>query len=100
MFFTRFENKQRRGIVGYFLLRNNRYKGATKWINLAYFLVCVSCLIYFGSKIVCAGDPSGESTYSDSIEGLKYSINMTWTLVAAFLLFSMQAGFAFLGGFL
>lgn len=84
----------------YFLLKNNKYKGAMKWINLAYFIVCVSCLVYFGSKVVCAGDPSGENTFSDSIEGLKVSINMTWTLVAAFLVFSMQAGFAFLGGFL
>jgi Amt family ammonium transporter len=43
---------------------------------------------------------SGEATYSDSIDGLKYSINFTWTLVAAFLVFSMQSGFALLGGFL
>jgi Amt family ammonium transporter len=47
-----------------------------------------------------AGDPSGENTYSDSIDGLKYSINFTWTLVAAFLVFSMQGGFVLLGGFL
>lgn len=47
-----------------------------------------------------AGDPSGAETYSDSINGLKYAVNFTWTLLGAFLVFSMQAGFAFLGGFL
>ena len=71
-----------------------------KWLNVVYFIVSVSCLVYFSSKILFAGDPSGENTYSDSIEGLKYSINFTWTLVAAFLVFSMQSGFALLGGFL
>lgn len=53
-----------------------------------------------GIGIVEAGDPSGVATFSDSIEGLKYSINFVWVLIAAFLVFSMQAGFAFLGGFL
>ena len=52
------------------------------------------------SGIVEAGDPNGAETYSDSIVGLKYAINFTWTLLGAFLVFSMQAGFAFLGGFL
>jgi ammonium transporter, Amt family len=47
-----------------------------------------------------AGDPSGENTYTGDIAGLEISINMVWTLVAAFLVFSMQAGFALLGGFL
>lgn len=73
-----------------------------KWLNVVYFIMSVSCLIYFGSKIVVAGDPSGTVDYGadGSIERLGYSINFTWTLVAAFLVFSMQAGFALLGGFL
>ena len=50
--------------------------------------------------VVHAGDPNGLATYSDSIVGLKYAVNFTWTLLGAFLVFSMQAGFAFLGGFL
>jgi ammonium transporter, Amt family len=50
--------------------------------------------------IAHAADPTGDNTYSDSIEGLKYAINFTWTLTAAFLVFIMQAGFTFLGGFL
>ena len=52
------------------------------------------------SGIVEAGDPNGAETYSDSIAGLKYAVNFTWTLLGAFLVFIMQAGFAFLGGFL
>ena len=86
--------------MGFLFKGVSKKSSSYKWLNLAYFIVCLSGLIYFGSKLVMAGDPSGESTYSDSIEGLKYSIDFTWTLVAAFLVFSMQAGFAFLGGFL
>ncbi len=73
-----------------------------KWLNLSYFILCVSCLIYFSTKLVMAGDPSGTVDFGadDSIERLGNSINFTWTLVAAFLVFSMQAGFALLGGFL
>lgn len=47
-----------------------------------------------------AGDPSGAATYTDSIEGLKTAINFSWTLLAGFLVFFMQAGFAMLGGLL
>lgn len=47
-----------------------------------------------------AADPSGAETYSDTIPGIKYSVNFTWVLVGAFLVFIMQAGFALLGGFL
>ncbi len=73
-----------------------------KWLNVAYFIFCVSCLVYFSTKLVLAGDPSGTVDFGadDSIERLGNSINFTWTLVAAFLVFSMQAGFAMLGGFL
>lgn len=44
-----------------------------------------------------AGDPSGAETYKDDVAGLKIAVNFTWTLIAAFLVFFMQAGFAFLG---
>ncbi|MBI2861274.1 MAG: ammonium transporter [Chloroflexi bacterium] len=44
-----------------------------------------------------AADPSGAETYSDSVEGLKIAVNFSWTLIAAFLVFWMQAGFALLG---
>jgi Amt family ammonium transporter len=41
-----------------------------------------------------AGDPSGAATLEQDPTA---AINFTWTLVAAFLVFFMQAGFAFLG---
>jgi Amt family ammonium transporter len=44
-----------------------------------------------------AGDPSGVDTYTEDVAGLKTALNFAWTLVAAFLVFFMQAGFAFLG---
>jgi Amt family ammonium transporter len=80
----------------------SKYGSKLKWLNVVYFIMCLSCLAYFGSKIVFAGDPSGTTDYGadGSLERLGYSINFTWTLVAAFLVFSMQAGFALLGGFL
>ena len=82
------------------LLLKKSGSSSMKWLNVVWFIISVSCLIYFSSKLLFAGDPSGEDTFSDSIEGLKYSINFTWTLVAAFLVFSMQGGFVLLGGFL
>lgn len=54
-------------------------------------------LFVFLVQKVIAGDPSGSNTYSDSIQGLKFSVNFAWTLLSAFLVFNMQAGFAFLG---
>jgi len=44
-----------------------------------------------------AGDPSGAETYTNDIAGMKLAINFTWTLIGAFLVFFMQAGFAYLG---
>ncbi len=46
------------------------------------------------------GDASGVATRTEDLDGLKYSINFTWTLICAFLVFIMQAGFGLLGGFL
>lgn len=56
--------------------------------------------ILLSSGVLEAADPSGTATYSDTIPGLKYSVNFVWVLVGAFLVFIMQAGFALLGGFL
>ena len=70
-----------------------------KTIGVWLFLIA-SGIFTLNSGIVEAGDPNGAETYSDSIVGLKYAVNFTWTLLGAFLVFSMQAGFAFLGGFL
>ncbi|MDR7428401.1 MAG: hypothetical protein QN160_12140, partial [Armatimonadota bacterium] len=41
-----------------------------------------------------AADPSGSATLARQPEA---AVNFTWTLVAAFLVFFMQAGFALLG---
>jgi Amt family ammonium transporter len=46
---------------------------------------------------VYAGDPSGEGTFTEDVAGAMTSLNFTWVLVAAFLVFFMQVGFAMLG---
>lgn len=46
---------------------------------------------------VFAGDPSGAKTFSEDVAGIKTSVNFTWVLIAAFLVFFMQVGFAMLG---
>lgn len=72
-------------------------------ISRTYLMCSVTfllCLFYFGTNVVFAGDPSGENTFTKTVEGLIYSVNFIWVLVAAFLIYQMQAGFAFLGGFL
>lgn len=73
-----------------------------RWLNVVYLIMCILCLVYFSTRLVFAGDPSGTVDYGaeGSVERLGYSINFTWTLIAAFLVFSMQASFAMLGGFL
>jgi ammonium transporter, Amt family len=49
------------------------------------------------TTMATAGDPNGSATYTDDVAGLKLATNFAWTLVGAFLVFFMQAGFAFLG---
>lgn len=63
---------------------------------LAIVLVMVSLILTLIPGVM-GGDPSGERTYADDIGGIKTAINFAWTLIAAFLVFFMQAGFAFLG---
>jgi Amt family ammonium transporter len=46
---------------------------------------------------VMAGDPSGESMYVGDQASLEIAINFVWVLVAGFLVFFMQAGFAMVG---
>lgn len=75
------------------MTKNNIYR-----IIPHIFVVFIWFLIL---QTALAGDPSGGITYSEDIHGLKVSINHAWTLLSAFLVFNMQAGFAFLGaGFL
>src|SRR3972149_1844560 len=59
-------------------------------------LTIVSIILVLALPAI-AGDPSGANTYTDDVAGLKLAVNFTWTLIAAFLVFFMQAGFAFLG---
>jgi Amt family ammonium transporter len=54
-------------------------------------------ILLLSATMAMAGDPSGANTYTDDAAGLKLAVNFAWTLVAAFLVFFMQAGFAFLG---
>jgi Amt family ammonium transporter len=44
-----------------------------------------------------AGDPSGAITFTEDVAGVIASLNFTWVLIAAFLVFFMQVGFAMLG---
>jgi len=66
-------------------------------IKRAFIAACVFAILLLTATMAIAGDPSGASTYTDDIAGLKTATNFAWTLVAAFLVFFMQAGFAFLG---
>jgi Amt family ammonium transporter len=61
------------------------------------FVLVIGGLLLTMIPGVMAGDPSGESTYKGGIEGLAIAINFVWVLVAAFLVFFMQAGFALVG---
>ncbi|TLD42362.1 MAG: Ammonium transporter [Candidatus Jettenia ecosi] len=72
---------------------------SNKIIGMWLLLITLG-IFTLNSGVAQAGDPNGAETYSDSIGGLKYAVNFTWTLLGAFLVFSMQAGFTFLGGFL
>ncbi|RIK02468.1 MAG: hypothetical protein DCC43_03190 [Candidatus Brocadia sp.] len=68
-----------------------------KMRTLIFILVFISGIGFFLFRQVFAGDPGGADTYSESIQGLKFSVNFAWTLLSAFLVFNMQAGFTFLG---
>lgn len=63
----------------------------------ALLLLILMVLIFTVPERAVATDPSGALTYQDTIDGLKISLNFAWTLLAAALVFFMQAGFAFLG---
>lgn len=80
-------------------LRDNisNFDKGIKLKRCSFFSLLFSGLSIFFMKDVLAGDPSGIHTYSDSIEGLKFSVNFAWILLSAFLVFNMQVGFTFLG---
>ena len=62
-------------------------------VMAAYILL----ILLLSVTVATAGDPNGSATYKDNVAGLKIAVNFAWTLVGAFLVFFMQAGFAFLG---
>ena len=64
--------------------------------NIKYAVIAALILL-LTMTVAMAGDPNGSATYKDDVSGLKTAINFAWTLVGAFLVFFMQAGFAFLG---
>lgn len=80
-------------------LRDNisNFDKGIKLKRYSFLSLLFSGLSIFFMKDVLAGDPSGIHTYSDSIEGLKFSVNFAWILLSAFLVFNMQVGFTFLG---
>ena len=65
--------------------------------KIPFIFILISGLFGFLVQAVFAGDPSGSNTYSDSVQGLKFSVNFAWILLSAFLVFNMQTGFTFLG---
>jgi ammonium transporter, Amt family len=68
-----------------------------KIIKCAVIAAYIFVILLLSATMAMAGDPSGANTYTDDAAGLKLAVNFAWTLVAAFLVFFMQAGFAFLG---
>ncbi|HNX09939.1 MULTISPECIES: ammonium transporter [Methanothrix] len=68
--------------------------GNTKYTNIAASAFVLLLLL---TTIAMAGDPNGSNTYTDDVAGMKLAVNFAWTLIGAFLVFFMQAGFAFLG---
>ena len=68
--------------------------GNTKYTNIAASAFVLLLLL---TTIAMAGYPNGSNTYTDDVAGMKLAVNFAWTLIGAFLVFFMQAGFAFLG---
>ncbi len=68
------------------------------------FSIIIAFVLFSAFNTTEAGDQKDSFTmYSETrdIEGLKIAVNLAWTLLCGFLIFNMQAGFAFLGaGFL
>lgn len=75
-----------------------------KHIVRVVFPIIIACVLFTVFRTTEAGDPkSSFAIYSEirDIEGLTLAVNVAWTLLCGFLVFNMQAGFAFLGaGFL
>ncbi len=57
-------------------------------------LVSIAVILLVTAIPALAGDPNGAETYAEG--GPETAVNFTWTLIAGFLVFFMQAGFALL----
>ncbi len=72
-----------------------------KYLKVSVFTFLAACIAYV---VVEAGDTGNmDSVFSriDNLGEVDTSLNLSWTLLCGFLVFNMQAGFAFLGaGFL
>lgn len=68
-----------------------------KFIKLETIAASVFLSLLLLATAAMAGDPNGSNTFTEDVAGLKIATNFAWTLVAAFLVFFMQAGFALLG---
>ena len=81
------------------MMRGNisNFHGSFELKKHIFIFILFSGILGYLANDLFAGDPSGANTYSDSIQGLKFSVNFAWTLLSAFLVFNMQAGFTFLG---
>jgi Amt family ammonium transporter len=66
-------------------------------MKIIKYLIIAAILLLQLATMALAGDPSGSNTFTEDTAGLKIATNFAWTLVAAFLVFFMQAGFALLG---
>lgn len=75
----------------------SNFHGSIKLKRHPFIFTLLGGILVYLANNVYAGDPGGSHTYSDSIQGLKFSVNFAWTLLSAFLVFNMQAGFTFLG---
>jgi len=65
-----------------------------RWVIIAIMLVLLGTAFLAVPAVVHAADPSGADTLNSDPSA---PVNMAWTLIAGFLVWFMQLGFAFLG---
>ena len=61
-------------------------KSVSSKVMVSMWLLLITTVIMLASNlgVVEADDPNGLQTYTDSIIGLKYSVNFIWTLLGVF----------------
>ena len=68
-----------------------------KNITNIFILFFVGASAFVMLRTTDASVPGWTISSSENVVGLRESINLAWILLNAFLIFNMQAGFAFLG---